>query len=580
MLPQESVKIDINVPATMRDGTVLRADVYRPDNDERHPTLVSRIPYDKSNPGIGFQLNPIRMARNGYAVVIQDCRGTMASEGKFIPLKEAGDGYDTVEWAAVQPWSNGKVGMYGPSYLGMTQWYAAIKQPPHLVAMFPLMAYGDMHDTDVYYGGAFPLQAIINWCVVVNGLIEAARIPPGPEMQQAMGRLIYATDHIEDLYNFLPLKELPVLKETRLASYYFDWLDHPDKDDFWRDLSYALYDKVTIPVYHLTCWYDLALYGTLENFQRMQNEGGSEAARENQKLIIGPWFHSANLINIVGELDMGLMSAQSLIDLVGIQIKWFDYWLKGVDNGIASEPPVRIFVMGDNVWRTENEWPLERTQYTKYYLHSNGRANSSKGDGALSTEELGDELPDTYEYDPKNPVPTKGGCTLGKLSLPSFAGAHDQSAIELRNDVLVYTTPPLEADLEVTGPLKVKLFASSSATDTDFTAKLVDVWPDGRAYNLADGIIRARYRESLEEQVLIEPDKVYEYTINLWATSKVFKAGHCIRVEIGSSNFPRFDRNPNTGHPFGQDAELNSAIQRVFHDSRRPSHITLPVIPR
>jgi putative CocE/NonD family hydrolase len=279
-------------------------------------------------------------------------------------------------------------------------------------------------------------------------------------------------------------------------------------------------------------------------------------------------------------MDFGIAASPDVLGLTGIQLRWFDFWLKGEDNGILNEPQVKIFVMGENVWRDENEWPLARTWYIDYYFHSNGNANTLNGDGALSADAPGPEPIDVYLYDPRHPVPTYGGANmLPGSALHYLHGPKDQRAIEARSDVLVYSTPPLEQAVEVTGPVTVTLFASSSAVDTDFTAKLVDVHPDGYAQNLTDGIIRARYRESEKQPSLLEPGKIYEYNIDLWATSNVFKAGHCIRVEISSSNFPRFDRNPNTGRAFGDDAELIPSIQTIYHDAAHPSHIVLPIIP-
>ena len=560
----------------MRDGTILRADVYRPDTSEQCPVLITRSPYNKSHPDMYTYFDPIRATKNGYAVVVQDCRGSMASEGEFHPfLGDVEDGYDTVEWAAAQPWCNSKVGMYGMSYLAITQWCAAIAQPPHLVAIFPALFPSNPHEDVLYAGGAPQLRFFLNWALSMSRLELARKGLPPQELLPLIRRIIHAVDTIDEQTKFLPLKQLPILREIGLASFYFDWLEHPDNDDYWQKRNWSQEEKIIVPAYHMAGWYDLQLVGTLSSYMRMKEKGGSELARRNQKLIIGPWLHSTNLTNNIGQLETSLSSMASIIDFMGIQLRWFDYWLKRIDNGIMDEPPIRIFVMGDNVGRFENEWPLARTQYTNYYLHSNGNANSLKGDGTLSTEPPSDEEPDKYLYDPKNPVPTKGG----NIASPAYAGAFDQKEVEERADVLVYTTQPLEKDLEVTGPITVKLYAASSATDTDFTAKLVDVWPDGRAYNIQDGIIRARYRESTKKQSLIEPGKVYEYTITLQSTSNVFKAGHRIRVDISSSNSPRYNRNPNTGRPFGEDTKLETAMQRVFHDRNRASHIVLPVIP-
>ncbi len=579
MMPEQEIRVEINVPAMMRDGTILRADVYRPDTAEKYPTLVIRTPYNKSAPRYHVAFDPIRVAKNDYVVVMQDCRGTTASDGEFKPFEvevEAKDGYDTVEWTAKQSWSNGKIGMYGVSYLGSTQWAAAREQPPHLVAIFPGMVGSGLRNL-LFVGGAFQIHMGILWAIHMS-ILKITGKPSSPhELAEIMKRLFKAFDNREEEAKFLPLKELPILKETGLADFYFDWLKYANNDEYWQGLEFAIYAKTALPAYLVTSWYDITLGGTLSNYKNMKGKGGSEQARKNLKLLIGPWIHHIELNQQVGEINLGLGAAAATIDLIGIHLRWFDYWLKGIDNGIMEEPPVRIFVMGDNIWRNENEWPLARTKYTKYYFHSGGRANTLKGDGVLSTEPPGEEENDSFLYDPSNPVPTKGG---NILSPTAVAGAYDQREIEERQDVLVYTSPPLEEEIEITGPISVKLFAASSTIDTDFTAKLVDVWPNGKAYNLIDGIIRARYRLSDTKQSLIEPGKVYEYTIDLVATSNVFKAGHCIRVEISSSNFPRYNRNPNTGSALDEDNELEIAMQKVFHDEEYPSHIVLPVIPR
>ena len=323
-------------------------------------------------------------------------------------------------------------------------------------------------------------------------------------------------------------------------------------------------------------WYDVLVRGTFHHFTEMRKHGGSELARQNQRAVVGPWIHSACSTTFAGELDFG---AISMLDLREIELRWFDHWLKGKDNGAERDAPLRIFVMGANEWRDENEWPLARTQFTPYYFHSGGGANSLEGDGGLSTAPPAGEPADGFVYNPAFPVPTRGGNTCCNPELVPW-GVYDQRPLEYRNDVLVYTSEPLEEDLEVTGPISVTLYASTDGRDTDFTAKLVDVHPDGYAVNLCDNIMRARYHESREYQTLLEPGRVYEFTIDLWMTSNVFLKGHRIRVDVSSSNFPRFDRNPNTGNPFGQDTELRTARQTILHDEAHPSHILLPVIPK
>lgn len=580
-MPQyKRILTEIDVPVPMRDGIELRADIYRPDTSDPCPTILKRTPYDKALPMDITWFDPLRAAKEGYAVVVQDVRGSMASDGDFDPIfNEFDDGYDTVEWAASQPWSNGKIGMTGLSYVGIVQLCAAKQQPPHLTCISPGMVGHDLYP-EWYQGGAFLLEFLLCWAIRYQTPLQALRSLSGDKLMSAIGETIETADAWEEQCKYLPLRSLPFLRKMNLSNFYFEWMEHPVYDEYWKKMERGYLDKVQVPAYICTGWFDFLLGGSLRNYIGLKNEGGSELCRNHTKLIIGPWIHSALLGSDMGEVNMGFGASGEIIDWRGLQLKWFDYWLKGIDNGVIDEPPVRLFVMGENVWRDENEWPLKRTQFTNYFFHSCGKANSLNGDGLLSLEPPDEEEFDTFVYDPRNPVPTKGGSIIAKTNETSECGVFDQRVLEERSDVLVYTTSPLDKDTEVTGPIEVKLYAVSSAPDTDFTAKLVDVWPDGRAYNLMDGIIRARYRESTTSPSLIEPGKLYLYTIDLWATSNLFKAGHRIRVEISSSNFPRFDRNPNTGNSFGEDAELRVALQKVFHDGDHPSHIVLPIIPR
>jgi putative CocE/NonD family hydrolase len=576
MLPRESIKLEINVPVEMRDGTILYADICRPAADGRYPAILTRLWHNKTGllagGGNGY-LNPIRMVRAGYAVVIQDCRGTGASEGEYYPWRgNIEDGYDSVEWTAAQPWCDGNVGMYGLSHFGYSQWMAAVAQPPHLKAICPAQHPIVSRGEPTVKNGVFRMGNIGVFLAHITSALSKSKLPP-QELRSIREHLKNITEDIDKQFRFLPLKDAPVIKiaeKLGMAPFYIDWLTHVDDNEYWKQLSSpAPLEKVIIPVFQMCGWYDIfALGGNLRNYLAMKTRGGSDLARKNQKLVMGPWIHGTELLGTVGELNFGAASTGAFIDMTGMHIRWFDHWLKGIENGITQEPPIRIFVMGDNIWRDEFEWPLARAKYTNYYLHSGGQANSSSGNGILSTERPDVEETDVYHYDPRNPVPTREG------------GPLDQEMVEKRTDVLVYTSTPLEADTEVTGPITIKLWAASSAVDTDFTSKLVDVWPNGKAYNLIDGIIRARYRESISETKLIEPGKVYEFTIDLGATSNVFKTGHRIRVDISSSNFPMWDRNLNTGHPIGQDAEIKVALQTIHHDKQYPSHIVLPVILR
>jgi putative CocE/NonD family hydrolase len=406
---------------------------------------------------------------------------------------------------------------------------------------------------------------------------------------QSLGRSIYMLAKEMDAlasmgYSSLPLSEFAPLKRHDVASYYFEnfarQLDR-ESEQIKSMTILGQHEQVTVPTLNIGGWYDIFLKDTLSNFKIMREHGSSPEARQS-KLLIGPWTHSG-YTNPIGELNFGFASSAAFIDLqidlVSLQVRWFDHWLKGKDTGMLREAPIKLFVMGANVWRDEQEWPLARAVETRYYLHSGGQANSARGNGLLSTEAPGAESPDQYDYDPANPVITLGGSLL--MSPEFRPGPFDQSKTESREDVLVYTTLALEQDVEVTGPITVHLWATSSAPDTDFVARLVDVYPNGYAQNLNDGIIRARYRNFAqgEAPTLIEPGKAYEYEIDLWATSNLFKAGHAIRLDVTSSNFPRWDRNPNTGHEFGADNELAVAHQTILHDSEHPSYVVLPIVP-
>ena len=576
-----SLKVETNVAATMRDGTTLYADVYRPDGPGPFPTILQRTPYDKTAALASQMLDPMKAAKAGFALIIQDTRGRFTSGGEFnCFIDDINDGYDTVEWAAAQSWSSGRVGMIGASYVGATQWLCAITRPPHLVAIAPNVTASNYHNGWTYQGGAFELGFNASWTLLQLTLANFkthSGIRSIPQARQA--ELVKSVDGMTDAFLHLPLKDMPQLSGG-LADYYFDWLAHPSFDDYWKKLCIEdQHSNVTTPALNIGGWYDIFLGGTIRNYLGMRQNAATEEARNGQKLIIGPWQHSSRGTSMAGSHYFGVAADSMALGLDEIHLRWFNQWLKGEDTGMLDEPPVRIFVMGDDVWRDENEWPLARAQTTNYYLHSGGNANTLHGDGVLSPEAPSDESPDVFLYNPANPVPTRGGQLCCN---PYFAssGAFDQNEIEARSDVLVYSTPVLERDVEVTGPITVTLWAATSATDTDFTAKLVDVCEDGCARNLTDGIIRARYRESMSEPSLVEPGRAYCYTIDLWATSNVFKAGHKIRLEVSSSNFPRFDRNTNTGGVIAADTELKPAVQTILHDAAHPSHVSLPIVPR
>jgi putative CocE/NonD family hydrolase len=556
----------------------LYADVHRPDAAGQFPVILMRVPYDKT------AATPMNYANyfvpRGYIVVVQDTRGRYTSEGEYYPLlPEAQDGYDTVEWAATLPWSDGKVGTAGQSYHGATQYLLPHTRPPHLVCQVPISASANFHASWVYHtGGVFEFGWQVAYTIFM-ARNTAERQGFGANYVAQLEHYVtsgvnFAQPLTDEWYRHLPLHDwADWLKET--APYFLDYLNHPDDGPYWDPVNlYKSHDEISTPMYHVVSWYDVFEEGSLGHFSGIVRHG-RPAARTTQKLLMGPWGHllpyAVPTTGGTGDIDFGPNAA---IDIHALELRWFDHWLKGIDTGLMGEPPIKIFVMGENVWREEQEWPLTRTQYTPYYFHSQGAANSLLGNGQLSREIPAQEPPDAYVYDPHDPVPTRGG---NALVIPM--GVYDQRPVEERRDVLCYTSEPLGRAMEITGPITVQLYAASSAPDTDFTAKLVAVRPDGYAQNLADGIIRARYRESRANPRPITPETIYQYSIDLWSTSFVFQPGQRLRVEIASANFPRFDRNPNTGHRLFANAELQTATQTIYHDAAHASHIILPVIP-
>lgn len=537
-------EIDVRVP--MRDGVRLSTNIYRPGAPGQYPVLLMRSPY--GNGGAGNK-SAIRAAGRGYAVVLQDTRGRYESEGVFDAMQpEALDGYDTQQWIGSQSWCNGKIGTFGGSYVGFTQWMPAPLRSPYLVTMFPTVTFSDLHDA-IYQNGAFRYELFGLWSYEMTSPYNLSQ------------------DSLETKISKI-LMSLPLIDQDRKLGWKVpflrDWLIHPEHDRYWDRTSIGdNYPKIKASVYAIGGWYDILLKGTIDNYLKMTSPSVDPEIRKKQKLMIGPWVHDYGKRK-VGELDFG---EEADLDEEELMLRWFDNQLRGVENGMDKEAPVKIFVMGANKWRFENEWPLARTVYQRYYFHSQGKANTLSGDGTLDLNLPADKVPDRFTYDPSNPVRTIGSM-----------GPYDQQELEKREDVLVYSTPPLKNDIEITGPVTALIYASSSALNTDFTAKLVDVYPDGRAIRICEGIIRADHRNPELTPTNIEPGKVYKFNIDLWATSNVFKKGHKIRVEISSSNFPRFDRNLNTGNYFATETKWVKAEQTVFHNEQYPSCIILPVI--
>jgi putative CocE/NonD family hydrolase len=567
--PVHDVRLLYDQKAPTRDDTKLSVDVFLPRAGGPFPTLFRRTPYESL-----LQMHvewAIWWARRGYAVAIQDCRGRFESEGVFDAYRDDGpDGHDALAWLAEQTWCNGKIGMSGRSYGGIVQWQLAPYRSPHLTALAPQVIMGD------YFAGCHRIGGAVQWALTIAAAITFST---NVAFVQQGAAHIFGNQRF---YRHLPLINADEVAIGRAIPFYRDWLEHDLYDDYWRALNTEeRLHEIDAPAYQQAAWYDPYTESMFRIWNGLRRHGYSERARQNQKIYVIPWTHHIPEGSVLGDLDFG---PGAYVDLKQEDLRWFDYWLKGIDTGILQEPPIRLFVMGANCWRNEHEWPLARTQFTPYYLHSSGKANSLHGDGLLSPEPPGSEPPDRYSYDPANPAPTLGGnnstWTLMKFAADQIRpGPIDQRPVERRDDVLVYTSTPLEADLEVTGPLRVVLYAASSARDTDFTAKLVDLYPDGRAVHLAEGILRARHRSGFERAELLEPGEVAEFRIQLAPTSNLFKVGHCLRLEISSSNFPRFDRNLNTGESIATGVRMQIAHQTILHTQSYPSHVLLPIIP-
>jgi uncharacterized protein len=576
-----SIKIEKSVPMTMRDGVSLRADIYRPGDRQKHPALLMRSPYHRGMTLDFSFLNLIETITAGYALVIQSLRGTYDSGGVMtlgdVSLASEGqDGYDSVEWIASQPWCDGNMGTAGGSYLGLLQWITARENPPHLKAMAPWIS-GSGGVEPSRQNGIVNLGVALNW--VLGRALEIAtwQKEAGKDVSAALKIIRQGNIQPEEVYNYLPLKDVPHFNFEGIKDVWANRILNNDRENpEFVEKTRTPYEKVKVPCFHVAGWYDFYPSGTLGHFLSMKAKGGSAVARQNQHILMGPWLHGGPATaNSVGDMSFGELAGIQGSQLSQYNLAFFNKYVRGMD---VELPRVRYFVMGRNVWRNAEDWPLPQTHWQRYFLHSQGSANSSAGNGNLSQEEPGSEKPDVFFYDPHNPVPTLG-CRGGIHLLRIAAGIQEQSPNERRQDVLCYTTPELKEDLEVTGPLVLHLFAATSAKDTDFVAKLVDVYPDGRAYNVTtDGIIRARYRKSLYQPELVTPGEVNEYVINLEATSQLFRRGHRIRVDIMSSSFPEYDRNMNTGNPIGEDAKGIIARQIVYHDSKYSSYIDLPVI--
>jgi putative CocE/NonD family hydrolase len=591
----KQIRLEKTVLVPMRDGIRLSTDIYSPVGvDGPLPVVMIRLPYNK-NRYIGFHApgsDAHFWAGHGYHVVVQDMRGRFESEGEYlISAADREDGYDTIEWISKQPWSTGKVGTYGCSYLGENQIQLSATRHPNHTAAIPQAAGGGYAGTFRQFlfidGGVPELASSLSWMWRAGvkyhlkrpaGMSDeefrndAALFKPWPEAE--LPDFAMAFRHLPSAY---------IIRDLGGPSSHFEeFFSHGPADPYWDDLNYVTDDdQFDVPALHINSWYDGGARETMELFNLFRTNAASARARDNQFVIMSPTAHCQSEFlkdwenAVIGQLAVGDISK----NYFRIYLDWFDHWLKGIDNGVTEMPKIQYFAMGSNEWRSANSWPLEGTTYHSLYLHSDGNANTRNGDGTLAASApTGEETSDTYTYDPGDPVPTLGGaiCCISADAAP--AGGYDQTQVESRQDVLVYTGEVLERDLEVTGPITATLFVSSSARDTDFTIKLVDVYPDGTAYNIQDGILRARYRAGYEKQVFMEPDGVYKIDIDLHATSNVFRKGHRIRIQVSSSNFPRLVRNLNTGGNNYDESEFVTADNTIHHSAKYPSRVVLPIV--
>jgi putative CocE/NonD family hydrolase len=552
----------------MRDGVVLMADVYRPADGGPYPVILIRIPYDKSQAETLNYSHPAWYASKGYIVVSQDTRGRYRSEGEWYPFEhETEDGYDAIEWAASLPNSTGKVGMYGASYGGATQLLPARLQPPALAAICPAVTASQYYEGWTYNQGAFSLAFVASWATQL-GINSAQR------RGDAAAMTTYATAFREamDWHSFLPLNEYPPLKGED-TGYFFDWIAHSTYDDYWKKWSIDEdYERIDVPALHIAGWYDVFLNGSVKNFVSLRTSAQSNEARDAQRLIIGPWFHVPWRPLIA---ESGEPATPSMVD--DWQLSWFNQHLKGA--GPALDSPVTAYVLGEAKWRSFETWPPINSAPVPWHLHSDGRANSKYGDGTLAVQQPGEEPPDIFTYDPSGPAPSLGGHSCCFESVAPIGPADQQRREEL-NTVLVYTSAPLEDDLLLIGEVVFLVYAATSSVDTDWSARFCHVDQAGLSTNIQEGIVRARFRDSLANPTLLEPNKVYEYQIVMGPVGIKIPKGFRLRLQVSSSDFPQWDRNMNTGDALGVESILDAivATQVVLHDAHHPSRLILPVV--
>ncbi len=562
--------VESNREMVARDGVTLRADVYHPADNGQYPALVCRTPYEKLTPR--YTEIATDLAQRGYCVVLQDFRGRYASDGDFewmwrerTETHDTEDGYDTIEWAAKLEWSDGRVGTWGHSNASWAIWMMLDSQPPSLAST---LASGiSQNILDINFG-IFETGRRLDWTYMMAAdMRRRAELTDGPTTPGEASKRWNEVERGKYVW-WLPLGDIPDEVFSELNDQLQEYHRNQNKEFQHFD---DVHGKIKTPVYQITGWWD-RLIGTVDNFSGITRNGPSEL-RDKHRLIIGPWGHDATeFIGKIGPIDYGPDAATTYYDLIA---RWYDFDLKGIDNGIADEDPVQLWVLGENRWRGEKEWPLARTEFTNFYLHSQGSANTVGGDGSLSLESAsGDESgTDEYDYDPRDPV-------MSLMRADAQAAPVDQAPHDHRKDILVYDFPVFDSEIEVVGPVSLKLWAGTDAPDTDWTAKLAIVYEDGLAVNLTYGIMRAQYRNGYEDPTLLEPGEVCEYTIKLNPIGCLFKPGQRLRLYVSSSDFPNFDRNHNTGKDYWSDAELRVAHQTIFHTGDRPSHLVLPVIPR
>jgi putative CocE/NonD family hydrolase len=554
----ERILIDHHRAIRLRDGVTLYADIYRPAREGRVPTIVVRTPYGVQREGVGVHDRLIALARSGYAVVNTDVRGRYESEGVWDPFRaEAKDGYDVVEWAAKQPWSTGKVATQGGSYLGHVQWATLSEQPPALVAAFPAVASTNLYANWITHGGAFRLAFNFGWGVVRMPfrIMQPQLYFMGPD---AAPELRYET-----LLRHLPLETMDERAFQHPVKHWRDWLAHESYDDYWKAISdEEEFARVTTPVMTQGGWFDVFLAGTINGFVGVRHHAGTARARTLSRMVIGPWGHGPT--RKYGDLDFGPEADRTLFQY---EQRWHDYHLKGVANRVDTDAPAQIFYMGINQWRGEQDWPIPGTTSTRWYLHPGGKLSPAAPTGESTTP---------YRYDPQDPVPTTGGNNC--CGAPTVPGPVDQAPLDARTDIVRFASEPLTAPVTIAGPVKMDLYAATDGRDTDWMVKLIDVYPDGKAYPMAEGILRARFREGLDKPKLLTPGETVRYEIDMVGTALVFQPGHRIRIDVTSSNFPQFDRNLNTGDPLGKGATPRVAQQTLHHSAGKPSAIVLPVV--